>query len=403
MARVMYLDNIVQDLFTRLRAPLIVLDAGMELVAHSVHDDVEHDAAQVAMIVSRRGTTGAIASFERYQVKYSTEPVRIPGKDGGKGHIVVTLRSAGQPTGYLTFPDVYGESIPAEKAAAVEAAASRLGEALRERMLDRRRGKEHVRQLMGDLLSDDEHRHAYAVREVAAGRLLAAAPRYSVLLLAAGPHGGPPDEESRLVLEAAVGRMAQAAPRCMATLVREEGVVVVPGVLGEGALAALITEHGLEALCAGAGGAVEGLAGIRASHRQARIALDGARRDPDRAGRSAAWTDLGEDRLLYQLPFDSMGPEDLPLPVQRLLAARNAPMLMESLRAYLDAGGNAVEASRRLHVHRSTLYYRLDRATKLAGIDLADGQVQRELHLALRVAGLLGAAPAVDIASAQLQ
>jgi hypothetical protein len=55
----MYVDAIVQELFTRLRAPLIVLDADMELVAHSIHQDVEHDAAQVAMIVSRRGTTGA--------------------------------------------------------------------------------------------------------------------------------------------------------------------------------------------------------------------------------------------------------------------------------------------------------------------------------------------------------
>lgn len=101
------------------------------------------------------------------------------------------------------------------------------------------------------------------------------------------------------------------------------------------------------------------------------------------------WSDLGADRILFQLPFDTMEASDLPEGVRRLLEHQN-PRLRETVSAYVAAGGNAVETSRRLHLHRSTLYYRLDQAAEVTGLDLNDGRVRHEVHLALRVAALLG-------------
>jgi hypothetical protein len=387
---IMYLDSVVQELFGVLQAPLIVLDADMNLVAHSVHEDVEHDAMQVRMIVSRRGTTGAIASFEQYSVKYSTAPVRLPGRDGGRGHIVVTLRSAGQPTGYLTFPDRYSGDIPADHLAVVESTARTLGDGLRDRMLGHRRGKEHVRQLMEDMLSDDDYRHDYAVRELQEGRLVPPAPEYTLVLVSPSAEPGAVGPEALHTLESAAGPASDPsrAP-FVGTVIRGEGVLVVPAALDSAGLRDLLAGHVQPHFRLAAGGPVEDLTTIRRSMRQARIVLEGIRRDPARGDLAASWVDLGSDRLLFQLPFGSMDPTDLPGGVQRLLGHGN-PRLLETVQAYLDAGGNAVRASRRLHVHRSTLYYRLDQAAEVADVDLNDGTVRQELHLALRVAALLG-------------
>ena len=41
-------------------------------------------------------------------------------------------------------------------------------------------------------------------------------------------------------------------------------------------------------------------------------------------------------------------------------------------------------------IHRSTLYYRLDRIRELTGSDLHDGRTRRELHTGIRIAQLAG-------------
>lgn len=387
----LYVDEIVQDLYAQLRTPLIVLDADMELVAHSVHQDVEHDAAQVAMIVSRRGTTGAIESLERYRVKYSTDPVRIPGKNGGRGHVVLTLRSSGTPTGYLSFPDRHEHELPESTLRSIGRAATQLGDALHEKSLDRRRGREHVRQLVEGMLGNDPHLHEYAIREITGGRLLLPAPQYSVIMLAAHPSLAESPAGIQVILQNAVGRVTgSATARCLGVVLGGEALIITPQPMDTPDLAGLLAECGLDTVIAAVGGPVTSLEQIRRSHRQARIALQGVLRDPGHYGSCASWVDLGDDSILLQLPFDEMSQDDLPAGLRQLFKARNAGMLLEALQSYLDVGGNAVEASRRLHLHRSTLYYRLDRVTAITGLDLADGGVRRELHLALRVATFIG-------------
>ena len=76
--------------------------------------------------------------------------------------------------------------------------------------------------------------------------------------------------------------------------------------------------------------------------------------------------------------------------MQRILDAQSGPDLAQTLEAYLDCGCDAQRTAQELHVHRSTLYYRLDRVRAIADVDLADGFVRRELHTALRVATLAG-------------
>jgi DNA-binding PucR family transcriptional regulator len=77
--------------------------------------------------------------------------------------------------------------------------------------------------------------------------------------------------------------------------------------------------------------------------------------------------------------------------VPALLAHRHGAELAAALEATLDAGGDVARAARELHVHRATLYRRLERVQELTGLDLASGDDRLRAHLALRMWRLAGA------------
>ena len=54
--------------------------------------------------------------------------------------------------------------------------------------------------------------------------------------------------------------------------------------------------------------------------------------------------------------------------------------------AVLELGGDVTAAAGRLHLHRTTLYYRLDRIRDITGVDLRDPAGRADLHAALRLA-----------------
>ena len=58
--------------------------------------------------------------------------------------------------------------------------------------------------------------------------------------------------------------------------------------------------------------------------------------------------------------------------------------LLETLEAYLAAGGRKAEAARALHLERQSLYLRLRRIEETLGVSLDDEDVVLGLHLAVR-------------------
>src|SRR5690349_2030957 len=97
---------------------------------------------------------------------------------------------------------------------------------------------------------------------------------------------------------------------------------------------------------------------------------------------------LGAYDLLLRIP--ELDPTALPAPVAALLAADPRRVLVRTLAAYLRHAGSAPAAADELHVHRTTLHYRLDRVRALTGCDPDDGETRLLLHLGLGVARLLG-------------
>lgn len=76
--------------------------------------------------------------------------------------------------------------------------------------------------------------------------------------------------------------------------------------------------------------------------------------------------------------------------LEALLDLPEAAPLLRTLETYLELAGSAQATAEALHLHRTSLYYRLQRVELLAGTDLKDGTERLALHLALKVARASG-------------
>ena len=85
-------------------------------------------------------------------------------------------------------------------------------------------------------------------------------------------------------------------------------------------------------------------------------------------------------RLVIDAPADLTAAQIHP--AAETLAALPRDDLLTTARTVLDFR-DVTAAADRLHVHRTTLYYRLDRIAELTGVDLRDGRTRTDLQLAL--------------------
>jgi hypothetical protein len=69
---------------------------------------------------------------------------------------------------------------------------------------------------------------------------------------------------------------------------------------------------------------------------------------------------------------------------------RTGDALLETLEMFFACNGNLSEAARKLHLHRNSLIYRLERVNELLGRSLDDSEVRLALQLALKGRRVLG-------------
>jgi len=126
-----------------------------------------------------------------------------------------------------------------------------------------------------------------------------------------------------------------------------------------------------------------GAGAVAAAYQECREALHISRRLGSR--RPITFFDhLGYLHALYRAGADSLHANPYTPLVRRLLDEQQAD-LFRTLEAYLDAGGNGVQTAETLHIHRSTLNYRLARIAELCGCDLSDPQMRLNLQIALKL------------------
>ncbi|MCC4907324.1 helix-turn-helix domain-containing protein [Microbacterium sp. cx-59] len=101
-------------------------------------------------------------------------------------------------------------------------------------------------------------------------------------------------------------------------------------------------------------------------------------------GPQADITDIGPWAFLHRTRDDA---DDVPSfsAAASLLVREGNETAREPVEVYLDEGGNARRACARLHLHRTSLYYRLDRLPALVKNALDDGLSRSTLHLCLKL------------------
>lgn len=156
------------------------------------------------------------------------------------------------------------------------------------------------------------------------------------------------------------------------------------------ALAARVQERvALTKLCAdtiprvGVSGLQQGATCVKLAYDQCMDVLNITRRLSPSA-RVIYFTDLGYLHTLYHAGSHSLsGNPFVPL-LRRLLEEKQAD-LFRTLEAYLDAGGNGVGTAEALHIHRSTLNYRLQRIFQICDVNLQDPVIRMNLQVALKL------------------
>lgn len=121
---------------------------------------------------------------------------------------------------------------------------------------------------------------------------------------------------------------------------------------------------------------------LLAAQQQAVAAAEAAAVDPAMPA-ELAWADAGVYRQL--VPIASRQPPQPHPALQRLSSQDRGGTLRHTLETYLDLGGDAGATTKVLHLHRTSLYYRLDRIGQLTGLDLREGLIRLDLHLALKL------------------
>ncbi|GAA3523304.1 helix-turn-helix domain-containing protein [Amycolatopsis ultiminotia] len=392
------LQTLVDDLADELRRSVAIDDPLVRMLCTSRHFGDEDDVRIRAVLQHDAGPD--VSGFVLGQgVARWPRPGMLAGSAelGMSARFCVPLRERGELLGLLMVIDA-DRSLAGPEIARIEQVSKTAAALLHGTRLaadDAEAGREHtLRRLLGP--EPDARRDALAAG-TASGWLSDAA-QVVVTVLEARPREVSPAETEaalRSVLESGARRRPQ---RLLPLLDGTRGILVHTAaqldhddVVREArrmttGLGRLLGEP--DAAVAGVGEPVAGLAEAWQSHTHAVAAAKGARLLPD-LGPVAEWAKLGAYAILMQIPDAALLPGLVPEPVARLLGDPKGARLAGTLRTFLDHGGSIPRTAEALHLHRTSLYYRLDRIRAISGLDLDDGRNRLLLHTGLLVADLV--------------
>lgn len=387
----MGLDNATQHVADQLGRAVLVFDTELNVLAYSVHDG-DVDRGRMSIILHRKATPLAVEMIARSKAKSSRDAVIVPPHEDVQARVLMPLRHKGQLYGYLSFSESANINESALRAYTdrLADASETLGALLALRELANEDDASGRGALMSDLLSATPEDRERAADGLLASRLLASADHYTAVVLRSAGTRAVDVSRVRLATEKALRDVVRSSAfQAFGTVTESQGMAVIPGDVDPDQIRQLLSREPGH-IIAGVGGGREKLANINESFREAWLASETVMRLNEPGQVLADWADIPLDRVLVQLPLDELRMEDLPDGVVRLLGAQSGIDLIRTLDSYLRCGGEAQKTAQLLHIHRSTLYYRLDKIAQLTGHDLADGVVRRDLHTGLRVARLAG-------------
>jgi hypothetical protein len=368
------LQRAVDALGLQLDRSVSLDDAKMRLQAHSPHHGPV-DAARLGSLLHREVPSELITWAHSLGVAQAKRPIRLPANPAlgfDYPRVGVPVRSNGLLLGYLWIIDP-DNALHSDQVKLAERAAAEIAAILhRDQLLEQMRS-EQENQLARDLLSADPDLRAGAAQRI---EELAMCPRgvpYAAVVARVSTRA--------IAADTAVAAFAcgdRASPEQFARALYDATMHMQP----EGTI-----------LRVGIGDPQPKLEQLSLSYEQATsaimIASNVGRDDP-----VTSWSDLGVYRLLSRLLPGELAIDALPPGLAALLDADGCEELVTTLESYLDNAGAVKETAAKLYLHRGSLYHRLSRIEKIAGVDLTNGEDRLLLHLGLKAARLLGRLPA---------
>ncbi|TDC95440.1 CdaR family transcriptional regulator [Saccharopolyspora aridisoli] len=391
------LQQVVDGLAAQLGRSVAVDDPQLRLLAVSRHFGDE-DTLRVRAVMQREADSPETDRMLSQGIADWDRPGRVSGdvEQGIKPRVCVPIREHGLLLAYLFLIDDSVEEWEIDRAAT---AAAGIGLLLYRRLVLHEREQSRDEALVRDLIAADPAVRARAKEQIDEEGLVQSiehvvAVVVEVVDLPASLDG------AEVALRAATEHAKRSeTPGSVLGLVQGRRALLL--LLGErltDAAGRAIAQHVVAELQAqvDVGRCVAGLGAVRSgpdaavvSHEQARVAARAAGVLPA-LGDVIAWDDLGVYALLIKLAPQELTPTLYPSGL-RALVEREAGALLETAEAYLDCAGDATRTAAALHIHRSTLYYRLERIEKVTGMDLRDGHHRLTLHLGIKLSRLVGA------------
>jgi hypothetical protein len=376
------LQDLVDELADAVGRPVALEDRRWRLLAFSAHTPLEEDRVRQASILARAAPPDVVAWLDTLGLEQAGELVDTPANAAiGMGpRTCAPVRRNGVLLGFLwVIPGV--QPLDGAQRRTLAGAAGEVAETLWQRRAGGGEAHARIAALLGGLLDDPDP----ALRARAAGDLTgrqgwARGATFAVAVATCG-QADPAEIAERARRRWHADDLVWRARGEVVTAVAH----LTPG-HDAAALARVLADAGAQHAAASATFAE--LPGARDALGAAADALVALERVPA-LGRAAVHDELGSWPMVARL-WDAAGRPAAPAPLPALLALRSGPELARALEAVLDAGGDVAAAARELHVHRATLYRRLERAEALTGVRMAVGDDRLRAHLALRMWRLAG-------------
>jgi PucR C-terminal helix-turn-helix domain len=377
------LQLIVEQLAEHLRRSVIVDDPALRPLAVSAQLG-RVDQSRIDSVLQRRTSKRIRVMISEYGVQRAREPVRIPASEelDTLARLVIPLVAKGYHLGYLWLID--DPVLTPGQVDQALAAAAEAGRLLSERVEQETEETDAMRRLVDDLLRPDPRAREHAAERLRQLEVLEGGAPYVVMVVRdSGQKSRTAPDLRRLAhdVRSRAGRRAVVFGTC-----RDRELVLVSVAARHDVVFAAL-RSGTRGCSIGTRGGVGSLEQVHDACVDARYAAEVSRAVPAFDGK-ADWADLGPYAAFQHLERSLTGLERLCPGIAALWHGGNE-MYESTVRAYLGLGANAQKTAAALHIHRTTLYWRLANVERLLGLDLSTGDDRLRLHMALTFADLI--------------
>ena len=390
------ITELAEELAQSLRRSVAVDDVDLRLLASSTHFG-DADPLRLASLANRR-IEGPVreatfaAGFPHWREPRRGHALGIDGHEHDR--MAFPLRSRHEALGVMWVIVVGDDDLSPDEMARCLATAHEM-----ERVLIRRRHEEsetaqEVETLLFTLLSAEATDRANAERDLLDMGLFADSAVVTAIVVEGG-HAPPPHgtDEWPTALRRALHRAVSTHGRSVACAADEHRGFLLLGSRGEAVRAEIeriaaraadevgrIDPRTTGGACVGVGSAVP-LDATARSYDRAVVATRIARR----TGRTVAlWEEHPTEALLDAALRPAVAAGAVPPLLADTVDGRSAETL-QTVGRFLEEAGNVARTAERLHLHRTTVYYRLRNFEKETGLSLDDGGDRFLLQLWLRI------------------